>query len=360
MSDTLRVAINGFGRIGRLVFRALDELPERVEIVAVNDLTTPQVMGHLLEFDSVHGRYPKTVRLADSHILVGDREVRVFAEKDPAKLPWRELGVDYVIESTGRFTDRKDAAKHIDAGAKRVILSAPGKASDVTLVRGVNLDAYDASKHFVISNASCTTNCLAPLLRVLDDRFGVEFAWMTTVHAFTNDQSLLDSPHTDLRRARAATLSMIPTSTGAAKAIHEVLPNLWGKVEGLAVRVPVPDASLVDLSVNLASPTSIEGVAQAFDAAARGPMHGILGVERRPLVSTDYADDRRSSIVDMPASMMAGDRRLKLLAWYSNEWAYSVRTAELCLDLWHAEDTGRIRSAVHLPVASAIPAGARP
>jgi glyceraldehyde 3-phosphate dehydrogenase len=342
MSNPPRIAINGFGRIGRLVFRAFQSLPEPVDVVAVNDLTTPPVLAHLLEFDSVHGRFPETVTATDHALQVGGKTIEVFAEKDPAKLPWRDLGVDYVIESTGRFTDRAGTSKHLEAGAKRVILSAPGKDMDVTLVRGVNLGAYDPAKHRVISNASCTTNCLAPLLHVLDDHFGVEHAWMTTVHAYTNDQSLLDGPHKDLRRARAAALSMIPTSTGAAKAIHEVLPRLKGKVDGIAVRVPVPDASLVDLSAELAHPTDMAAIETAFDEASENGLKGILGVEKHPLVSADFRTDPRSAIVDLPGSMMSGDRRVKILAWYNNEWGYSMRTAELALGLWHAESEGRI------------------
>jgi glyceraldehyde 3-phosphate dehydrogenase len=331
-----RIAINGFGRIGRLVTRALLELPEPVDLVGINDLADPAHLAHLFQFDSVHGRFGGTVEEKDGELVFDGDRFQVLAERDPARLPWKELGADYVLECTGHFTAREDLKKHLDAGARRVLLSAPGKDVDVTLVRGVNMDAYDPARHRLVSNASCTTNCLAPVLKVLHNAFGVESGWMTTVHAYTNDQRLLDSQHTDPRRARAAALSMIPTSTGAARAIGQVLPELEGRVDGLAVRVPTPNVSLVDLTVRLGASTDRDEVLAAFRVATSGPMAGILEVEERGLVSADFNHYGHSAIIDAATVMVRGDEA-KVLAWYDNEWAYALRLAELVHDLWSRE-----------------------
>jgi glyceraldehyde 3-phosphate dehydrogenase len=327
---SVRVGINGFGRIGRNVFRAaaLGD-GDDIEIVAVNDITDTRTLAHLLDYDSVFGRYPGHVHAHDEHIHVDDAEVAVFAQRDPAQIPWGDVGVDVVIESTGFFTDRESAAKHLDAGVKKVIISAPAKNPDVTVCIGVNDQDYDPEEHHVISNASCTTNCLAPIAKVLMDEFGIEHGFMTTCHAYTGDQRLLDAPHKDLRRARAAALSIIPTSTGAARAIGEVIPAMKGKLDGIALRVPTPDGSVVDLTVEVSRSTSKEEVNAAFAAAAEsGPLADILGYTEDPIVSRDIVGDPRSSLVDASLTMV-NDRTVKVISWYDNEWGYSCR----CVDL---------------------------
>ena len=325
----VRVGINGFGRIGRLVLRAARGMD--LEFVGLNDLTDAKTLAHLLKYDSVHGAYPGEVEAAGDAIVVDGKRIPVSSEKDPAKLPWKALGAKIAIESTGRFTERDDAAKHLQAGAERVIISAPAKKPDVTLVLGVNSASYDPSKHRIISNASCTTNCLAPVAKVLNDHFGIERGWMTTIHAYTNDQVTLDFPHKDLRRARAAGLSMIPTSTGAAKAIGEVLPELAGRLDGFAIRVPTADVSVVDLSVELRKPTDAAGLNAAMKQAAAGPMKGILQVCEEPLVSIDFKGNAHSSIVDALETKVMGGTFAKVLSWYDNEWGYSRRVADLAL-----------------------------
>jgi glyceraldehyde 3-phosphate dehydrogenase len=326
---SVRVGINGFGRIGRNVFRAMRMRDTGAEIVAVNDITDTATLAHLLDYDSVFGRYPGHVHAHDDHLHVDDTEVKVLAERDPAKLPWKELGVDVVIESTGLFTARDKAALHLEAGASKVIISAPAKNPDITVCIGVNDDQYDPEKHDVISNASCTTNCLAPLAKVLMDEFEIVRGFMTTCHSYTNDQRILDLPHPDLRRARAAALSIIPTSTGAAKAIGEVLPALKGKLDGIALRVPTPDGSVVDLTVEVGRETSVEEVNAAFlKASESGPLEGILGYTEDPIVSRDIVGDPRSSLLDAQLTMVNGTT-VKLISWYDNEWGYSCRVAEL-------------------------------
>jgi glyceraldehyde 3-phosphate dehydrogenase len=324
-----RVAINGFGRIGRNVLRAAKAAGSDLDFVAVNDLTDAETLAHLLRYDSVHGHYDGTVEVSGDGLVVDGDEIKVYSERDPAKLPWGELGIDVVIESTGFFRDREGAGKHIEAGCRKVIISAPGKNEDVTLVLGVNDDAYDPASHHVISNASCTTNCLAPVVKVLDDAFGFEQGLMTTIHSYTNDQAILDSPHKDLRRARAAALSMIPTTTGAAKATGLVLPSVNGKIDGMAVRVPTPDVSLVDLVATLNTDVTVESVNAAFREAASGAMEGVLGVSDEPLVSIDYTGDRRSSIVDALSTATIGSRMVKVVSWYDNEMGYSARVVDL-------------------------------
>ena len=300
-----------------------------MDFVAVNDLTDAATLAHLLKYDSVHRRYPGTVRASQSALIVDGDEIRVFSEKDPAKLPWRDLGVDVVIESTGHFSDRATAAKHLEAGARKVIITAPAKKEDITIVLGVNEGRYDPAKHDVISNASCTTNCLAPVVKVLSDTFGVRHALMTTIHSYTNDQRILDLPHKDLRRARAAALSMIPTTTGAAKATGLVLPEVAGRIDGLAIRVPTADVSVVDLVAEVERDTTAEEVNAAMRAAADGPMKGILGVSDEPLVSVDYTGDPRSSVVDALSTAVMNGRMVKVLSWYDNEWGYSARVVDL-------------------------------
>jgi glyceraldehyde 3-phosphate dehydrogenase len=338
----VRVGINGFGRIGRNVFRAattrdksvLAQLTREVfgdelEIVAVNDITDPATLAHLLKYDSVFGRYPGGVEVDGHEIKAGDQTFRVLAERDPAGLPWGELGVDVVIESTGLFANKEAASKHLEAGAKKVIITAPAKGPDLTIVMGVNDDQYDPYEHHVISNASCTTNCLAPLTKVLEDSFGLESGFMTTTHSYTNDQRILDLPHKDLRRARAAAVSIIPTSTGAARAIGEVMPELKGKLDGFAMRVPTPDGSVVDLTAQVARETTVDEVNAAFkEAAESGPLEGILAYNVDPIVSADVVGDDRSSILDAPLTMVNG-KTVKLVSWYDNEWGYSCRVAEL-------------------------------
>ena len=325
----VRVGINGFGRIGRNVFRAARGTGDGIEIVAINDITDAATLAHLLKYDSVFGRYPGTVAAGDGELIVDGAPIKVFAERDPAKLPWGDVGVDVVIESTGFFTDRAAAAAHLDGGAKKVIISAPAKGPDLTVCLGVNDHEYDPAVHHVISNASCTTNCLSPVAKVLLDTFGIEHGFMTTCHAYTNDQRILDTPHSDLRRARSAALSIIPTSTGAAKAIGEVLPALKGKMDGIAFRVPVPDGSVVDLTCQVSRATTVAEVNAAFKAAAEsGPLKGILGYTEDPIVSQDIVGDSHSSIVDGLLTMVNGTT-VKVVSWYDNEWGYSCRLAEL-------------------------------
>ena len=325
---SVKVAINGFGRIGRNVLRAARNTSE-FEIVAINDLTNPQTLAHLLKYDSIHGILAEDVSSTADGIRIGGKLIKVFSERDPAALPWKELGVDIVIESTGFFTNAKDAAKHIQAGARKVVISAPGKDVDLTVCMGVNDGLYDADLHNIVSNASCTTNCLAPVAKVLLENFGIVKGLMTTVHAYTNDQSILDLPHSDLRRARAAALSMIPTTTGAAKAVALVLPELKGKLDGMAVRVPVPNVSLVDLVVETEKTTSAEEVNKALKAAAEGPLKGILAYCEEPLVSCDFNGNPSSSTVDAAITTVIGGNMVKVLSWYDNEWGYSSRIVDL-------------------------------
>jgi len=324
----MRVAINGFGRIGRLVFRAAMNDPD-FEFIAVNDLTDAPTLAHLLRYDSVHGKLPAPVTVEGNSIRCGDAVLRVLSETDPAKLPWKEMEADYVLESTGRFASRDKAAAHLDAGAKRVIVSAPCKEADATLVMGVNHRTYDPAKHFVVSNASCTTNCLAPVVKVLHENWTMKRGWMTTIHAYTNDQRILDLPHKDLRRARAAALNQIPTSTGAAKAIGLVIPELAGKLDGIAVRVPVPDGSLVDLVAELEKNVTREEMNTAFRKEAEGPQKGILEYSEEPLVSSDIVHNPHSSIYDSGMSAVMGGNLVKVLSWYDNEWGFSNRVLDL-------------------------------
>ena len=325
-----RVGINGFGRIGRLVFRAAAE-KKNLEVVGINDLTDAATLAHLLKYDSIHGHYPGDVKAADGAIVVDGRRIPVTAERNPAALPWKKLGATLVIESTGHFTDRAGASKHLEAGAERVIISAPAKDPDVTIVLGVNDADYQPDKHKVVSNASCTTNCLAPIAKVLDDAFGLESGWMTTIHAYTNDQVTLDFPHKDLRRARAAGVSMIPTSTGAAKAIGEVLPRLKGKLDGYAMRVPTSDVSVVDLSVKLKNKTDAAAINAAMKSAAEGPLKGILQYCDEPLVSVDFLGNPHSSILDALSTKVIDGNFAKVLSWYDNEWGFSNRMRDVTL-----------------------------
>ena len=325
----IRAAINGFGRIGRNVLRSAKQSGADVDFVAVNDLTDAATLAHLLKYDSVHGHYPGTVEVSDGGLVVDGDEIRVFSERDPASLPWGDLGVDIAVESTGIFRDHASASKHIQAGARKVIITAPAKKEDITIVLGVNQDSYDPENHHIISNASCTTNCLAPVVKVLTDEFGFRHGLMTTIHAYTNDQRILDLPHDDLRRARAAAMSMIPTTTGAARATGLVLPEVDGRIDGMSIRVPTPDVSLVDLVAELDEDVTVEGVNAAFRAAAEGPMKGILGVSDEPLVSIDYTGDPRSSVVDALSTAVMDGRMVKVLAWYDNEWGYSSRVVDL-------------------------------
>ena len=325
----LKVGINGFGRIGRNVFRAAQGRSE-FEIVAVNDITSPATLAHLLKYDSILGNYSGTVSADGDHLVVNGKPVKVFAERDPGALPWRDLGVSIVIESTGLFTDATKARAHIDkGGARKVIISAPAKNEDVTLVLGVNEKRYDPTQHHVVSNASCTTNCLAPLARVLHESFGIESGIMTTIHSYTSDQRLLDAPHEDLRRSRAAALNIVPTSTGAAKAMGLVLPELNGKLHGMSLRVPTPNVSLVDLTSMFRDKVSAETINEALREAAASELKGILTVTEEALVSTDFRGNPYSSIVDALSTMVVGDRHGKVLSWYDNEWGYSCRVVDL-------------------------------
>jgi glyceraldehyde 3-phosphate dehydrogenase len=325
----VKVGINGFGRIGRNVLRAARERSPDLEIVAVNDITTPEMLAHLLKYDSVLGRFPGTVVADADSITVDGHRIKVLAERDPQRLPWGDLGVDIVVESTGFFTDGARARGHLDAGARKVVITAPAKNEDITICMGVNDSAYNPGEHHIISNASCTTNCLAPVAKVLNDSFGIETGFMTTVHAYTKDQVILDAPHEDKRRARAAALSIIPTTTGAAKAVSLVLPELAGKFHGMALRVPVPDVSLVDLTATLTKSATAEDVNGEMREAASGKLEGILAVSEEQLVSMDFLHDAHSSILDAPSTMVLGDRTVKVLSWYDNEWGYSCRVVDL-------------------------------
>ena len=326
----VKIGINGFGRIGREAFRIMTTKKD-IEVLGINDLTDAKTLAHLLKYDSVHGIFAGEVDYGEDYIVVNGKKIKIYAEKAPAQLPWGKIGVDVVLESTGRFTDANLAKAHITAGAKKVLISAPAKNEDITIVMGVNNDKYDPKKHNIISNASCTTNCLAPFTKVLLDNFGVESGLMTTVHSYTNDQKILDLPHKDLRRARAAALSIIPTTTGAAKAVALVLPELKGKLNGFAMRVPTPNVSITDLTVNLSKDTTVEEINAAMKKASETTMKGILGYTDLPLVSKDFNGDPRSSIVDGLSTMMIGKRLAKVVSWYDNEWGYSNRIVDLAL-----------------------------
>ncbi|EQB90033.1 glyceraldehyde 3-phosphate dehydrogenase [Clostridium punense] len=326
----IRVGINGFGRIGRNVFKALVEKYGRdLEVVAINDLTNPKTLAHLLKYDTLYGKFNGTVDATENSIIVNGREIRIFAEKDPKNIPWGLQGAEIVIESTGFFTDATKAKAHIEAGAKKVLISAPAKNEDITIVLGVNEENYDNNKHHIISNASCTTNCLAPFAKILDREFGIVKGLMTTVHSYTNDQKILDAPHSDLRRARAAAEAMVPTTTGAAKAVSLVLPQLKGKLNGMAVRVPTPTVSMTDLVCELEKSATAEEINAAFKKASEGELKGILGYTDEPLVSMDFKGDERSSIVDGLSTMVMDGNLVKVVSWYDNEWGYSNRLADL-------------------------------
>ncbi|GAA3286543.1 type I glyceraldehyde-3-phosphate dehydrogenase [Arthrobacter citreus] len=325
---TTRVGINGFGRIGRNYFRAALEQNADLDIVAVNDLTSPETLAHLLKYDSVTGRISADVEVRDGDLIVGGKTIKVLAERDPANLPWKDLGVDVVIESTGFFTKADDARKHLDAGAKKVLISAPGKGADRTIVMGVNDGEYNPDTDNIVSNASCTTNCLAPLAKVINDTFGIERGLMTTVHAYTADQNLQDGPHRDLRRARAAALNIVPTTTGAAKAIGLVIPELDGKLDGFALRVPVPTGSVTDLTVTLAREASVQEINDAYKAASEGALNGYLRYTDEPLVSSDIVTDPASCIFDSGLTRVMGNE-VKVVGWYDNEWGYSCRLVDL-------------------------------
>jgi len=324
----VRIGINGFGRIGRGFVRCLAAQKDLFDLVLINDLTDVGTLGHLLKHDSVHGKYPGTVDVKDGGLVINGDLVKISAQKDPAQIAWKDAGVDIVIESTGKFVDKEGCSKHLTGGAKKVLISAPAKGPDVTLCMGINLEMYKPAEHHIISNASCTTNCLAPVAKVLDETFGIVNGIMTTIHSYTNDQQILDLPHKDLRRARAAALSMIPTTTGAAKALKEVLPAMAGKLDGMAIRVPTPNVSLVDLTARLSKKASAEEVNAAFKAAAAGPLKGILAVSEEPLVSCDYNGDLHSSTVDAALTTVSGDL-VKVLSWYDNEMGYSQRLLDL-------------------------------
>jgi glyceraldehyde 3-phosphate dehydrogenase len=326
---TVRVGINGFGRIGRQSLKAIIERSPEIEVVAVNDLVDVATNALLFKHDSTYGAYPGEVSHTDDAIVIDGRTVKVLQVKDPATLPWRDLGVDIVLESTGLFTDAEKAAAHITAGAKKVIISAPAKKEDITIVLGVNEGMYDPAKHHIISNASCTTNCLAPAAKVVHDRWVIKRGLMNTIHSYTNDQRILDVAHKDPRRARAAGLNIIPTTTGAAKALALVIPDLKGKFDGFSLRVPTPTVSVVDFTAELEKDVTLEELNQAFRDAAAGPLKGILGASDEPLVSSDFRGDSRSSIVDLPSNMVLGGNFIKVIAWYDNEWGYSCRVADL-------------------------------
>jgi glyceraldehyde 3-phosphate dehydrogenase len=324
----VKIAINGFGRIGRLVFRAGFRSKE-VEFVAVNDLADAKTLAHLLKYDSIHGKLDAEVKAASNGIIVDGREIKAFAVRDPEMLPWRDLGVDVVLESTGRFTDRDGAEKHLKAGARKVVISAPAKGPDVTFVFGVNAEVYDKTKHHIISMGSCTTNCLAPIVKILHEEFGIEHGLMTTIHSYTNDQVVIDEPHKDLRRARASALSMIPTTTGAARAIAEVIPEMKGRLDGLAIRVPTPNVSLVDFVATLSRETNKQEVNAKLKQYAERAMKGILFCSEEELVSKDFSGNPHSSIVDLPNTTVIGGKMVKILSWYDNEWGFSNRMLEL-------------------------------
>ncbi|MER3403712.1 MAG: type I glyceraldehyde-3-phosphate dehydrogenase [Armatimonadota bacterium] len=326
----IRIGINGFGRIGRMTLRAIRKhYPADFDIVAINDLTDAYSNAHLFKYDTSYGVYPGEVKAEENALIIDGYCIRVFAEKDPSAIPWGDVGADIVIESTGVFTDSQKASAHLKGGAKKVIITAPATNEDITIVLGVNHEAYDPTRHHVVSNASCTTNCLAPVAKVLHESFGIEHGIMTTAHAYTNDQRIQDQIHKDLRRARAAAANIIPTSTGAAKAIHLVLPELKGRMHGIALRVPTLTVSIVDLTVKLAREASESAINEAFRNAAAGALKGILGVTDEPLVSSDFRGDERSAIVDLPSTLVMGGRLAKVLAWYDNEWGYSCRVADL-------------------------------
>ena len=326
---TVRVGINGFGRIGRQSLKAIIQRSPEVEVVAINDLVDPKMNAHLFKYDSTYGIYPGSVAAEDDELVIDGRRIKVLASKDPAALPWGDLGVDIVVESTGLFTNAEKAAAHRTAGAKKVIISAPATGEDLTIVIGVNEKQYDPAKHHIISNASCTTNCLAPAAKVISDEWGIKRALMTTIHSYTNDQRILDVAHSDPRRARAASLNLVPASTGAAAAIARVIPELEGRFGGYSIRVPTPTVSIVDFTAELERSASIEAIHAAFRAAEAGPMAGILGVSDEPLVSSDYKGDTRSSIIDTLSTMMVGDKFVKIVTWYDNVWGYSCRVADL-------------------------------
>jgi glyceraldehyde 3-phosphate dehydrogenase len=328
----VRVGINGFGRIGRQVLKAVNQggFSDLFEIVAVNDLTDAATLSHLLKYDSTYGRYDAEIATVDGGITIDDKTIKVFAEREPAKIPWGDEGIDLVVESTGRFTDAEKAKAHLDAGAKKVIISAPAKGEDVTLVLGVNEQVYDPDKHVIISNASCTTNCLAPVAKVVLDNFGIKRGLMTTVHSYTNDQVILDAPHSDLRRARSAAINIIPTTTGAARALSLVIPELKGKFDGFSLRVPTPTVSIIDFVAETEQPASVSALNEAFKTASESDaLQGILGYSEEPLVSSDLRQDPRSAIVDAQSTMTIGDNLVKVIAWYDNEWGYSCRVADL-------------------------------
>ena len=326
---TVRVGINGFGRIGRQSLKALFERAPNVEVVAVNDLVDTEMNALLFKHDSTYGSYPGDVSHTDDSIVIDGRQIKVLQYKDPAQLPWRDLGVELVLESTGLFTDAEKAKAHIDAGARKVIISAPAKGEDITVVLGVNEDRYDPDRHHIVSNASCTTNCLAPAAKVVHDLLGIQRGLMNTIHSYTNDQRILDVAHKDPRRARAAGQNIIPTTTGAAKALALVIPDLKGKFDGFSLRVPTPTVSVVDFTADVSRETSVDELNDAFRAAAEGPMKGILGVSDEPLVSTDFRGDERSSIIDAASTMVLGGTMVKVISWYDNEWGYSCRVADL-------------------------------
>jgi glyceraldehyde 3-phosphate dehydrogenase len=326
---SVRVGINGFGRIGRQSLKAILERAPEVEVVAVNDLVDTSLNALLFKHDSTYGAYPGTVDHTDDSLIIDGREIKVLKEKDPAALPWGDLGVDLVLESTGIFTDADKAGAHLTAGARKVVISAPAKGEDITIVLGVNDDRYDPDKHHIISNASCTTNCLAPAAKVVNDLVGIERGLMNTIHSYTNDQRILDVAHKDPRRARAAGQNIIPTSTGAARALALVIPELKGKFDGFSLRVPTPTVSVVDFTATVKRETSVEELNDAFRAAEAGPMKGILGVSDEPLVSSDFRGDARSSIIDSASTMVLGGTMVKVIAWYDNEWGYSCRCADL-------------------------------
>ncbi|MDU0155594.1 glyceraldehyde-3-phosphate dehydrogenase [Bacillus cabrialesii] len=324
----VKVAINGFGRIGRMVFRKA-MLDDQIQVVAINASYSAETLAHLIKYDTIHGRYDKEVVAGEDSLIVNGKKVLLLNSRDPKQLPWREYDIDIVVEATGKFNSKDKAMGHIEAGAKKVILTAPGKNEDVTIVMGVNENQFDAERHVIISNASCTTNCLAPVVKVLDEEFGIESGLMTTVHAYTNDQKNIDNPHKDLRRARACGESIIPTTTGAAKALSLVLPHLKGKLHGLALRVPVPNVSLVDLVVDLKTDVTAEEVNEAFKRAAKTSMYGVLDYSDEPLVSADYNTNPHSAVIDGLTTMVMEDRKVKVLAWYDNEWGYSCRVVDL-------------------------------
>jgi glyceraldehyde 3-phosphate dehydrogenase len=326
---SVKFAINGFGRIGRCIMRAVVARGEDIDVVCINDIDKPKTLAHLFKYDSVHGTFEGEVSHTEKEIIINGKKIQILAERDPANLPWKSLGVDIVLECSGRFTDRDSVTKHLTAGAKKVIISAPAKNPDLTLAYGINHDKYDPKKHHILSNASCTTNCLSPVAKVLLETFGIAKGLMTTIHSYTNDQRILDLPHEDLRRARAATLSMIPTSTGAAKAVAEVIPELKGKLHGLAIRVPTPNVSLVDLTALLNRDTTVEEINAAFKRAAEGPLKGILKYSEDLTVSSDYNGDSHSAVLDATNTYVIEKNLIKVMAWYDNEWGFSNRMVDV-------------------------------